>query len=74
MRSSCSRAMTVHPCRLTSPQSLCREIVTYQPPSSARIGSPLLSALRSMASPLPYVAAKFGARHIRESIQRTAEK
>jgi glycosyltransferase involved in cell wall biosynthesis len=54
--------------------SLCREIVTYQPPSSARIGSPFLSALRSMASPLPYVAAKFGARYIRESIQRTAEK
>jgi len=54
--------------------SLCREIVTYQPPSSARIGLPLLSALRSMASPLPYVAAKFGSRHIRESIQGAAEK
>ena len=53
--------------------SLCREIVTYQPPSSAHIGSPFLSALRSMASPLPYVAAKFGARQIQESIQRTAE-
>jgi glycosyltransferase involved in cell wall biosynthesis len=30
--------------------------------------------LRSLASPLPYVAAKFGAHHIRESIQRIAEK
>jgi len=54
--------------------SLCREIVTYQPPESARSGVPFLSALRSLASPLPYVAAKFGARHIRESIQRLAEK
>jgi glycosyltransferase involved in cell wall biosynthesis len=27
-----------------------------------------------MASPLPYVAAKFGARYIQESIRRTAEK
>ena len=53
--------------------SLCGEIVTYRPPSSAHIGSPFLSALRSMASPLPYVAAKFGARQIQESIQRTAE-
>jgi len=54
--------------------SLCREIVTYQPPSSARPAPPLLSALRSLASPLPYVAAKFGARHIWESIQRIAGK
>ena len=54
--------------------SLCHEVLTYQPPSSARPGSPLLSALRSLASPLPYVAAKFGARHIRDSIRRAAEK
>jgi glycosyltransferase involved in cell wall biosynthesis len=54
--------------------ALCREIVTYQPPSSARSGAPLVSALRSLASPLPYVAAKFGARHMQESIQRITEK
>ncbi|MGB7590620.1 MAG: glycosyltransferase [Terriglobia bacterium] len=53
---------------------LCREIVTYRPPESARSRIPLVSALRSLASPLPYVAAKFGARHIQESIQRIAEK
>ena len=53
---------------------LCREIVTYRPPSSARRAAPVLSALRSLASPLPYVAAKFGARDIRESIQRIAGK
>jgi glycosyltransferase involved in cell wall biosynthesis len=54
--------------------TLCREIATYQPPSSARSGVPFVSALRSLASPLPYVAAKFGARYIQESIQRLAEK
>src|SRR5208337_1627973 len=53
---------------------LCREIVTYRPPESARSRIPLVSALRSLASPLPYVAAKFGARQIQESIQRIAEK
>src|SRR5208337_3307161 len=58
-----------HPLR-----TLCREIATYQPPSSARSGVPFVSALRSLASPLPYVAAKFGARPIQESIQRIAEK
>jgi len=58
-----------HPLR-----ALCREIVTYQPPSSAYSSTPFLSALRSMASPLPYVAAKFGARHIQESIHRIAEE
>jgi len=58
-----------HPLR-----TLCQKIVTYQPPSSARSAPPILSALRSLASPLPYVAAKFGAHHIRESIQRIAEK
>jgi len=58
-----------HPLR-----TLCREIATYQPPSSARSGAPFVSALRSLASPLPYVAARFGARHIRESIQRIAQK
>jgi len=53
---------------------LCREIVTYQPPASAGRAAPILSALRSLASPLPYVAAKFGGREIRESIQRVAAK
>jgi len=58
-----------HPLR-----TLCREIVTYQSPESARSGVPFVSALRSLASPLPYVAAKFGARHMRESIRRIAAK
>jgi glycosyltransferase involved in cell wall biosynthesis len=58
-----------HPLR-----TLCREIVTYQPPSSARRASPLVSALHSLTSPLPYVAAKFGARQIRQIVQRLAEK
>ncbi len=58
-----------HPLR-----TLCREIVTYQPPSSASSSVPFLSALRSLASPLPYVAAKFGARQIQESIQSIAQK
>ena len=58
-----------HPLR-----ALCREIVTYQPPASARRGPPILSALRSLASPLPYVAAKFGARQIQQFVQRIAEK
>jgi glycosyltransferase involved in cell wall biosynthesis len=53
---------------------LCQEIVTYRPPQSARSRIPLVSALRSLASPLPYVAAKFGARRIQESIQHIAEK
>ena len=55
-------------------RALCPEIVTYQPPSIARSRVPFLSALRSLASPLPYVAAKFGARQIQESIQRLVEK
>jgi polysaccharide biosynthesis protein PslH len=54
--------------------SLCREVLTYQPPASARPGSPLFSALHSLFSPLPYVAAKFGARHIGVSIRRAAER
>jgi glycosyltransferase involved in cell wall biosynthesis len=54
--------------------SLCREIVTYAPPSRARGTQVLFSALCSMVSPLPYVAAKFGARQIQESIRRMAEK
>jgi glycosyltransferase involved in cell wall biosynthesis len=54
--------------------SLCREIVVYHPPSSARVGSPFLSALRSLASPLPFVAAKFGSRQVRKMIQRLAKK
>ena len=57
-----------HPLR-----SLCSKIMTYQPPSSGRYRSPLISGLRSLASPLPYVAAKFGAPHIREVIGRVAE-
>src|SRR5208337_762159 len=54
--------------------SLCREIVTYRPPASARPGWPVLSALRSLASPLPYVAAKFGSLHIGEIVQSLADK
>jgi glycosyltransferase involved in cell wall biosynthesis len=54
--------------------SLCREMVTYPPPASARPGLPVLSALRSLASPLPYVAAKFGAFHVREIVQSLADK
>jgi len=58
-----------HPLR-----TLCREIVTYQPPASARSRVPLVSALRSLASPLPYVAAKFLAPGMQEIVQRIAEK
>jgi len=54
--------------------SLCREVFTYKPPSSARPGSHLLSALRSLFSPLPYVAAKFGARHLGDTIRHSADR
>ncbi len=58
-----------HPLR-----TLCREIATYQPPESARSGVPLVSALRSLASPLPYVAAKFLAPGIQAIVQSIAEE
>jgi len=58
-----------HPLR-----TLCREIVTYQPPESSRSGVPFVSALRSLASPLPYVAAKFSAPGMQGIVQRLAEK
>jgi glycosyltransferase involved in cell wall biosynthesis len=54
--------------------SLCREIVTYTPPLRARPTLAFFSALRSMVSPLPYVAAKFGARQIQRGVQCAAEK
>ena len=53
---------------------LCKEIVTYQPPASARRGPPVVSALRSLASPLPYVAAKFGSSRVPEIIRGMVEK
>jgi glycosyltransferase involved in cell wall biosynthesis len=53
--------------------SLCSRIITYQPPASARRGPPMLSALRSLASPLPYVAAKFGSMRVPEIVRRATE-
>jgi polysaccharide biosynthesis protein PslH len=53
--------------------SLCSRIITYQPPASARRGPPVVSALRSLASPLPYVAAKFGSAQVGEIVRRIAQ-
>jgi polysaccharide biosynthesis protein PslH len=48
---------------------LCREVRFYRPASSLRQSRPILSAFASLFSPLPYTAAKFGSRQIRESIR-----
>jgi glycosyltransferase involved in cell wall biosynthesis len=53
---------------------LCREVRFYRPPSSARQARPVLAALASVFSPLPYTAAKFGGRVVRESIRNILEK
>lgn len=52
---------------------LCREVRFYQPPASARQTRPVLAALASVLSPLPYTAAKFGGRTIQESIREVLE-
>jgi len=48
---------------------LCRDVHFYRPPSSARQARPVLAALASVLSPLPYTAAKFGGQQVRESIR-----
>jgi polysaccharide biosynthesis protein PslH len=48
---------------------LCREVRFYRPASSLQQSRPVLSAFTSLLSPLPYTAAKFGSRQIRESIR-----
>ncbi|MGA3324953.1 MAG: glycosyltransferase [Terriglobia bacterium] len=52
---------------------LCREVRFYRPPASARQTRPVLAALASVLSPLPYTAAKFGGRTIQESIREVLE-
>jgi len=48
---------------------LCREVCFYRPDPSLQQARPVLSACASLLSPLPYTAAKFGSRQIRESIR-----
>src|SRR5208282_3419765 len=50
-------------------KSLCNEIATYLPPSGLRPTLPVLAALRSLASPLPFVAAKFTTPRIGQMVQ-----
>jgi glycosyltransferase involved in cell wall biosynthesis len=48
---------------------LCREVHFYRPPASARQAQPVLAALASVLSPLPYTAAKFGGGTVQASIR-----
>jgi polysaccharide biosynthesis protein PslH len=52
---------------------LCREVRFYRPPASARQTRPVLAALASVLSPLPYTAAKFGGRTVQRSIREKLE-
>jgi len=52
---------------------LCLEVRFYRPPASARQARPVLAALASVLSPLPYTAAKFGGRTVRGSIREILE-
>lgn len=52
---------------------LCREVRFYRPPSRARQARPVLAALVSVLSPLPYTAAKFGGRTVQWSIREILE-
>jgi sugar transferase (PEP-CTERM/EpsH1 system associated) len=52
---------------------LCREVLFYRPPASAGRARPVLSALASLFSPLPYTAAKFRGRTVQGSIRKTLE-
>jgi len=53
---------------------ICREVFTYRPPARAGSFPPVVSALRSLGSPLPYVAAKFGAAQIQQGVRTVLEK
>jgi sugar transferase (PEP-CTERM/EpsH1 system associated) len=52
---------------------LCREVRFYKPPESSRQTRPMLAAFRSVLSPLPYTAAKFGSRALAQSIRQVLE-
>ena len=52
---------------------LCKEVRFYQPPASARQARPVVAALASVLSPLPYTAAKFGGPTVRRSIRAILE-
>lgn len=53
---------------------LCREVRFYRRPASAMREQPIVAAFTSLLSPLPYTAAKFGGRVVRESIREVLEK
>jgi polysaccharide biosynthesis protein PslH len=58
-----------HPVRV-----LCRDVILYPRSSSAKQAHPILAALSSTFSPLPYTAAKFGGTELRERICAILEK
>jgi glycosyltransferase involved in cell wall biosynthesis len=57
-----------HPVR-----KLCKGVRFYQPPASARQARPMVAALASVLSPLPYTAAKFGGPAVAQSIRAILE-
>src|SRR5690348_4635718 len=58
-----------HPVR-----SLCRDVILYPRSASAKQAQPVLAALASAFSPLPYTAAKFGGRVVRQNIRAILER
>ena len=53
---------------------LCREVHLYPRSESAKRTKPVVAALNSALSPLPYTAAKFGGRVVRDNIRALLEK
>jgi glycosyltransferase involved in cell wall biosynthesis len=58
-----------HPLRV-----LCREVIQYPRPASAKQSHPILAALSSALSPLPYTAAKFGGAVVTQNIRAILER
>jgi glycosyltransferase involved in cell wall biosynthesis len=54
--------------------ALCQQVVAYPPAARSREVRTVVAALRSLVSRDPYVAAKFGARHIRPLVARLCEQ
>jgi glycosyltransferase involved in cell wall biosynthesis len=52
---------------------LCRKVRFYRPPASAQRTRPVLAALASVLSPLPYTAAKFRSRAVEGIIREMLE-
>ena len=53
---------------------LCQDVRVYERSSSARSEQPLVAAMKSVFSPLPYTAAKFGGRVVRKNIRKVLEE